>query len=305
MFSTRVPPAYREGFKELPTLRVLVSGRCGASALMVPGTNRSTGDTWQIYFPVRSRQSTQDLHIRNARPPGGIGTLFRQEITADTAPFTVPEGLSRGVLESGPARPFAEEVRAIDRIITEVVEEHAFLVRRFFEKHTGDVLRVSQRVAETLRGGHRLLLFGNGGSAADSQHIAAEFVGRFERDRNPLPAIALTVDTSILTAVANDHGYEQVFARQIGALGGKGDLAFGISTSGNSANVVEGIRKARTMEMTTVGLLGRDGGAIRELVDYPLIVDGKKTSRIQEIHLLIGHIICQIVEATLFGRASS
>jgi len=202
----------------------------------------------------------------------------------------------------GPGSP--QGGRPIDRIIAEIVEEHAFLVRRFFERHTEDVLRAGNRLAEAFRGGHRVLFFGNGGSAADAQHLAAELVGRLspERERAALPAIALTTDTSILTAVANDCGYERVFARQIEALGQRGDVAVAITTSGSSPNVVEGVRTARQLGLTTVGLLGRDGGALRELVDLPLIVEGKRTSRIQEIHILIGHAICQIAEAALLGK---
>jgi D-sedoheptulose 7-phosphate isomerase len=193
---------------------------------------------------------------------------------------------------------------AIDRIIAEVVEEHSFLLRRFFEKQSGDLIRVSQKVAEAFRAGRQVYFFGNGGSASDAQHLAAEFVGRFVADRIALPAIAFTADTSILTAVANDYGYDRVFARQVEAFGKKGDVAFGISTSGNSPSVVEGIRKARELGLTTVGLLGRDGGALKDLVDHALIVEGKKTARIQELHILIGHTMCQIVEAALFGRAT-
>ncbi len=167
------------------------------------------------------------------------------------------------------------------------------------------MLRVSQRIAEAFRAGRKLLLFGNGGSAADAQHLAAEFVGRFSSERAALAAIALSTDTSILTAISNDYGYEKVFSRQVEALGQHGDVAFAITTSGSSPNVVEAVKKAKEMGLTTVGLLGRDGGALAELVDCPLIVEGKKTARIQEVHILIGHSICQLVEAALFGRPRS
>ena len=122
-------------------------------------------------------------------------------------------------------------------------------------------------------------------------------------DRRALPAIALTTDTSILTSVANDYGYDRVFSRQVEALGQRGDVAFALTTSGTSPNVVEGVKAAREIGMTTIGLLGRDGGTVRELLDLPLIVEGKKTARIQEIHILAGHTICQIVEAVLLGPA--
>ena len=154
------------------------------------------------------------------------------------------------------------------------------------------MLRVSQRIAEAFRAGRKLLLFGNGGSAADAQHLAAEFVGRFSSERAALAAIALSTDTSILTAISNDYGYEKVFSRQVEALGQHGDVAFAITTSGSSPNVVEAVKKAKEMGLTTVGLLGRDGGALAELVDCPLIVEGKKTARIQEVHILVGHSIC-------------
>ena len=206
------------------------------------------------------------------------------------------------VLESFSSQePLAKEF-IIDRIIAEVVEEHAFLLRRFFEKQSGDLIQVSQKVAEAFRAGRQVYFFGNGGSASDAQHLATEFVGRFVADRIALPAIALNADTSLITAVANDYGYDRVFARQVEAFGKKGDVAFGISTSGNSPSVVEGIRKARELGLTTVGLLGRDGGALKELVDHALVVEGKKTARIQELHILIGHTMCQLVEAILFGR---
>lgn len=126
-------------------------------------------------------------------------------------------------------------------------------------------------------------------------------MGRFSAERAALPAISLTTDTSILTAVANDYGYERVFSRQVEALGQRGDVAFALTTSGSSPNVIEGVKAAREIGMTTIGLLGRDGGAVRELVDLPLVVEGKKTARIQEIHILVGHTICQLVEAALFG----
>src|SRR5262249_29953545 len=122
-------------------------------------------------------------------------------------------------------------------------------------------------------------------------------------ERAALPALALTTDTSVITAVGNDYGFERVFARQIEGLGQRGDVAFAISTSGNSPNVIEAIKKAREMDLTTIGLLGRDGGAVRDFVEFPLVVEGKKTARIQEIHILVGHTICQLVEAALFGRA--
>ncbi|RPE72558.1 D-sedoheptulose 7-phosphate isomerase [Tibeticola sediminis] len=148
----------------------------------------------------------------------------------------------------------------------------------------------------TLRQGGKVLLCGNGGSAADAQHIAAELVGRFVRARPGLAAIALTTDTSALTAIANDFGYEQVFARQVQALGRSGDVLVAISTSGNSANVIAAVTQAQTLGMKVVGLLGGDGGALAARVDQALIVPSRETARVQECHILIGHIWCQMVD---------
>jgi D-sedoheptulose 7-phosphate isomerase len=158
---------------------------------------------------------------------------------------------------------------------------------------------VSRLVHERLKAGKKLLFFGNGGSASDSQHLAAEFVGRYEKERRGYPAIALTTDTSILTAIGNDYGFDTVFERQIEALGQSGDIAFGISTSGNSENVIRGIQKARQKGLTTVVFSGRDGGKLKGLADHSFIVPSQKTARIQECHILIGHIICERVDELL------
>ncbi len=154
-------------------------------------------------------------------------------------------------------------------------------------------------VHQALKNGHKILFFGNGGSASDSQHLAAEFVGRYEKERRALPAIALTTDTSILTAVGNDYGYDRVFERQIEALGSRGDVAFGISTSGNSKNVLLGIKKAKEKGLYTIGLSGRDGGELKSLADLSFVVPSQKTARIQEAHIMIGHIICERVDELL------
>ncbi|MDE0951494.1 MAG: D-sedoheptulose 7-phosphate isomerase [Halioglobus sp.] len=155
--------------------------------------------------------------------------------------------------------------------------------------------------------GHKLLIAGNGGSAADAQHIAAEFVSRFNFDRPGLPALALTTDTSILTAVGNDYGYDQLFRRQIEANGVAGDVFLGISTSGNSPNILQALEGARLKGITTIGLTGQHGGSMRELCDHCLCVPSGDTPRIQEAHILIGHTICGMVELALFEdpRASS
>jgi D-sedoheptulose 7-phosphate isomerase len=160
---------------------------------------------------------------------------------------------------------------------------------------------VAERCLEALKGGNKILFAGNGGSAGDAQHLAAEIVGRYKLDRPGLPAIALTTDTSMLTAIANDYGYEQVFARQVEANGCAGDVFFGITTSGNSRNVLAAIEKARQMNIVTVGLAG-GGGAIQNMCDYCINVPSNDTARIQECHIMIGQIICGYIETTLFGR---
>jgi D-sedoheptulose 7-phosphate isomerase len=153
--------------------------------------------------------------------------------------------------------------------------------------------------------GRKVLLFGNGGSAADAQHIAAEFVGRFAFDRPPLPALALSVNTSCVTAIGNDYGFDLVFSRQIEALGRPGDVAIGISTSGNSANVLCGVSAARKMGLHTVGLTSETGGKLKSAVDYCLCAPSNETPRIQECHILIGHIIAELVEQTIFHEQGS
>jgi D-sedoheptulose 7-phosphate isomerase len=161
--------------------------------------------------------------------------------------------------------------------------------------------QVANMLIEAYRAGKKALFFGNGGSAADAQHIAAEFMGKFYLDRRPLPALALTVNTSVLTAIGNDYGFEQVFARQIKALGNPGDIAIGISTSGNSANVIEGLCAAKSANMITIGMTGLDGGLLKDRADYCICIPSKDTPRIQEAHILIGHIWSELVEQALFG----
>lgn len=163
-----------------------------------------------------------------------------------------------------------------------------------------NIEKAARTVIESLKAGGKILVFGNGGSAADSQHMVAELVGRFRKERRPLSAIALTTNTSSLTALANDYGYDVTFSRQIEALGRKNDVAIGISTSGNSKNVIEAIRKAKSLGLKTVGLVGGDGGKLGKECDISVIVRSKDTPRIQESHLMIGHIICELVENEFF-----
>lgn len=164
--------------------------------------------------------------------------------------------------------------------------------------------RVSKILVEAFQRGNKPLLFGNGGSAADAQHIAAEFVGRFAFDRPPLPALALSVNTSAVTAIGNDYGFDLLFARQIEALGRPGDVAIGISTSGNSANVIQGMAAAKKLGLHTVALTGASGGKLKNAVDDCLRAPSDDTPRIQECHILIGHIISELVEETIFQRPS-
>lgn len=161
------------------------------------------------------------------------------------------------------------------------------------------IAEAAEAIVSRLRRGGKVLFFGNGGSAADAQHLAAELVGRYERERRSLPGIALTTDTSILTAIGNDYSYDRVFERQIEGLAQPNDVAIGISTSGHSSNVLRAFQKAKERGVLTVALLGRDGGEIREFVDFPLVVPSNNTSRIQESHIAIGHILCSLIEEAL------
>lgn len=186
-------------------------------------------------------------------------------------------------------------------VVEEIFRESARVKLAFLEGHVDLVVRAAEGIAEALRAGGKVLLFGNGGSAADAQHIAAELVNRFLLDRRALPAIALTTDSSIVTSISNDRDYAEVFARQLEALGRKGDVAIGISTSGKSASVVRGIEAACSVPMRTVAFTGGDGGKLVALVDYAFVVPSRSTPRIQEVHATLGHALCQLVEAELFG----
>ena len=167
---------------------------------------------------------------------------------------------------------------------------------------TALIKEVAERTIEVYRNGNKTLLAGNGGSAADAQHLAGEFVSRFYFDRPGIPSIALSTDTSVLTAIGNDYGFEQLFARQVQANGVKGDMFIGLSTSGNSKNILRALEVCKEKEIITVGLTGMSGGKMAELCDYCIKVPSNETPRIQESHILIGHIICSIVEEALFGK---
>ncbi len=192
-----------------------------------------------------------------------------------------------------------------ERVIESIKESISAKERLLASAETiATIARVSEVMIESLRAGHKLLLFGNGGSAADSQHIAAEFVGRFAFDRPALPALALSVNTSALTAIGNDYGFDQVFSRQIEALGAKGDVAIGISTSGNSPNVLQGLIAARKLGLHTVAFTGGSGGKMMGAADYSICAPSKETPRIQECHILIGHVISLLVEQEIFHEQS-
>ena len=175
------------------------------------------------------------------------------------------------------------------------ITEHSLVINSLFN-YSVEIEQIANLVVNTLKTGKKILLMGNGGSAADAQHISAELVGRFAKERRGLPAIALTTDTSILTSVGNDYGYEYIFSRQVEALANADDLVIGISTSGNSNNVLQALKAAKSLGCQTIALLGKDGGQIKDIVDLPLIIPSANTARIQEAHILIGHIICEIVD---------
>lgn len=181
--------------------------------------------------------------------------------------------------------------------------ETSITVKRTLLQQASQLSQVAEVLIKAYQAGRKIFLFGNGGSAADAQHIAAELVGKYYLDRKPLPAAALTVNTSSLTAIANDYAFDQIFARQIEAMGNAGDIAIGISTSGNSPNIIEGVRTAKRCGMITVGLTGADGGRLKGEVDYCICVPSKDTPRIQEAHILIGHIWCELVEQVIFGKS--
>jgi D-sedoheptulose 7-phosphate isomerase len=185
--------------------------------------------------------------------------------------------------------------------IRKAVAESLELKKQFFSANEETIAQAAREIATALEQGNKVLLYGNGGSAADSQHIAAEWVGRFQRERRALPAIALTTDTSILTAVGNDYGFDQIFVRQMRALGQRGDIAIGLSTSGNSPNVLLATDAAIEMGLITIGLTGSDGGKLGPKVKYHLNVPIKSSARVQEIHIMVGHILCALSDEIMKG----
>jgi len=189
--------------------------------------------------------------------------------------------------------------------IVRTFKESARLKDVFINENLGKIVSVINAVIDALNAGNKVLFFGNGGSAADAQHLAAEFVNRFVIERPPLPAIALTTDTSIITSIANDYDYAEIFSKQIRAIGHAGDVAWGMSTSGKSPNIIRAMEMAKKMEITTIALTGKDGGDVARMVDYSLIVPSTNTPRIQEVHITVGHVICEMIDFRLFQRPDS
>jgi D-sedoheptulose 7-phosphate isomerase len=189
------------------------------------------------------------------------------------------------------------------QIVSDILEESLRVKRAAIQAQVDRIIQGAEMLAASISAGHKILIFGNGGSAADSQHIAAEFVNRFRIERPPLPAMALTTDSSVLTSIGNDYHFDEVFEKQIRALGVKGDVAWGISTSGRSSNVVNAIQTARTKELKTIGMTGR-GGMLAECAELVFTVDSTATARIQETHITIGHLLCELVDWILFPESA-
>jgi len=190
----------------------------------------------------------------------------------------------------------------MDKYIADIFDEMRDTQTRFIAEAAPVLIAISTEIAQCFMNGGKLLMFGNGGSAADAQHVVAEFVNRFKMERPPLPAIALTTDTSIITAIGNDYEFNDIFVKQVSALGNENDIVWGISTSGNSENVVRALREAARNDMKIIGFTGRDGGKMKGLCDLLFQSPSENTARIQEIHIAASHIICQLVDEIMFGR---
>jgi len=193
----------------------------------------------------------------------------------------------------------------IEDIIIQIFKESSHLKEVFINENLSKIVRVVDVIIRTLQEEKKILLFGNGGSAADAQHLAAEFVNRFIIERPPLPAIALSTDTSVITSIANDYDFSEVFAKQVRAIGQAGDIAWGISTSGSSPNVVKALETAKKMGLSTIAFAGKEGGKMAAIADYSLNVSSGSVPRIQEVHITAGHAICEMVDYKLFKRPGS
>jgi len=190
----------------------------------------------------------------------------------------------------------------MEEIIKKILSDSQSVVQTFMDTHSGHIVALSEKIASAFLRDQKLLICGNGGSAADAQHMAAEFVNRFQLERPPLPAMALTTDTSVITSIGNDYTFEDIFSKQIKALGIEGDVLLAISTSGNSQNVVSAVKVARKQGLYTAALLGKDGGELSKMVDLPLVVACNVTARTQEAHILAEHMICHLVDYILFQK---
>ena len=188
------------------------------------------------------------------------------------------------------------------RAIEKAFRESAEVKLKFLQEYTDRIVEVTHLILDAYRRGRKLLFFGNGGSATDASHLAAELVNRYRRDRAGLPAIALTTDMSVITSIGNDLSYTEIFARQLQALGQEGDIAIAISTSGNSPNVLRAVEVSKQKGITTIGFTGGTGGKLVTLVDHAFVVPSKNTARIQETHITLGHILCELVEEHLFSE---
>jgi len=200
----------------------------------------------------------------------------------------------------------------IKKLVTQKVSMEDYIIKTFKEssrvkdtfinENLNKLVNVIDSIINALQAGHKILIFGNGGSAADAQHIAAEFINRFNIERPPLPAIALTTDTSVITSISNDYDFSEIFSKQIRAVGQPGDIAWGISTSGNSSNVLRGLEIAKKLGLITIAFTGKDGGEIAKMVDFSIHVSSSNTARIQETHITAGHVICEMVDIKLFQK---
>ena len=190
----------------------------------------------------------------------------------------------------------------MEEIIKKILSDSQSVVQTFMDTHSGHIVALSEKIASAFLRDQKLLICGNGGSAADAQHMAAEFVNRFQLERPPLPAMALTTDTSVITSIGNDYAFEDIFSKQIKALGIEGDVLLAISTSGNSRNVVSAVKVARKQGLYTAALLGKDGGDLSKMVDLPLVVACNVTARTQEAHILAEHMVCHLVDYILFQK---
>jgi D-sedoheptulose 7-phosphate isomerase len=189
-------------------------------------------------------------------------------------------------------------------VVLKAFNDSAAVKQQFVRDHADRIVEVAKLIVRAFREGHKVLLFGNGGSATDAAHVAAVFVGRYKRERTPLPAIALATDIAAITCIANDYGYDELFARQVRAHGQKGDIAIAISTSGNSPNVLKGVAAAKEGGLTTVAWTGGTGGKLAALADFAFVVPSSVTARIQESHITLGHVLCELTEEEFLGKAS-